>query len=70
MVNKFLHCQGRGWGIVKRDGWGYCYISQLGEIFHHGDRESLTLSTYSKFYLIIDLNLSSLYILARLGFTL
>ena len=45
--NAFLHCQMRGLGKVIK-GEGYRYISQLGETFYQGIRESLTISTHSK----------------------
>ena len=37
----------RGDGVKSQEmRRGYCYISQLGETFYEGKRESLTISTY------------------------
>ena len=54
LVNMFLH------GQVRGVYWGYHYISQLGETFYQGMRESLTISTYS-----ISIVGSQVYILVQ-----
>ena len=47
LVNTVLHGHVRGCGKVIWGKWGYRNISQLGETFLHGIRESLAISTYS-----------------------